>query len=259
MISVIGTGTCQEHMVSLEQPMVHDLWSLTKVAPYICLFFVGFGNQKAVASHSLSMRMVYLLWSWELMYCDLIPVLEIGSNMQEWMQDPKMKIWAWSPNPIFWADKNTFRSAHHVREVVKVLKHPDHIRIANLLPSETNQFSRYVTCPSCITSYHPLKQNRCRIASASRSPKDPMLTPGGRNSRVPINRDAWKLALVEKRTYAERNRWKFDGRSSSIEISGIQSKKPTRSNNINWNDVIAVRSEPSQRMYQKKVKMGPWQ
>lgn len=72
MILVIGTGTCQEHTVSLEQPMVHDLWSLTKATPYICLFFVGFGNQKAVASHSLSMRMVYLLWSWELTYCDLI-------------------------------------------------------------------------------------------------------------------------------------------------------------------------------------------
>lgn len=43
-----------------------------------------------------------------------------------------------------------------------------------------------------------LKQNRCPIASASRSPKDPMLTPGGKNSRVPINKHAWKLAIFKK-------------------------------------------------------------
>ena len=84
-----------------------------------------------------------------------------------------------------------------------------------------------------ISSLEALKQNRCRIASASRSPKDPMLTPGKQNSRVPINRHAWKLALVEKRTYAERNWGTVLGRSSSLDILGIQAKKPTRSNNIN--------------------------
>lgn len=93
MILVIGTGTCPEHTVSLAQPTVHDLWSLTKAVPY--MFFVGFGNQKAVAS-CLSMRMAYLLWS---LRANVLPF-----NFMSWKSDQtcmnrcRIRRWRYEPD-----------------------------------------------------------------------------------------------------------------------------------------------------------------